>query len=186
MGQSVGGGLKYTLIHAKRPTDIHEHLVTLYNLVKSLNAKLVLELGVNTGESTIALLEAVAATGGKLVSVDQQDLVQTRPMLEKYGLTGRWEFHKMDDIKFGLEVWPKGVQADIIFVDTSHQYAQTKREIEVFEPLLRPGGIMVFHDTVSYHKGVQVPISEFLVTHKGWPYENRKNCNGLGILRKPG
>lgn len=176
--------MKYTLEHAKHGTDIHQHLVTLHNLVTSINAKLVLELGVNTGESTIALLEAVIKTGGKLVSVDQQDLPQTRPMLEKYGLTGSWEFHMMDDIKFAAEVWPKGVQADLIFVDTSHQYQQTKKEIEVFEPLLRPGGIMVFHDTVSFYDGVQKPINEFLKTHK-WPYENKSNCNGLGILRKP-
>ena len=84
--------MKYTLEHAKRGTDIHQHLVTLHDLVTSIRAQLVLELGVNTGESTIALLEAVHATGGTLISVDQQDLPQTRPMLERYGLTGKWQF----------------------------------------------------------------------------------------------
>lgn len=176
--------MKHTLEHSKHGTDIHQHLVTLYNLVTGLKAKTVIELGVNTGESTIALLEAVYATAGKLISVDQQDLPQTRPMLERYSLTGRWEFHMMNDIKFAAEVWPKGVQADLIFVDTSHQYEQTKNEIAAFEPILRPGGIMVFHDTVSCYDGVQKPINEFLKTHK-WSYENKTNCNGLGILRKP-
>lgn len=177
--------MKHTLEHSKKPTDIHQHLVALYNLVTSMKAKTVIELGVNTGESTIAFLEAVAATDGLLTSVDIQDLPQTRPMLESYGLTGRWQFHMMDDIKFGLEVWPKGKLADLIFVDTSHQYEQTKREIQVFEPILRPGGIMVFHDTVTFYDGVQKPINEFLKLNK-WPYENKTNCNGLGILRKPG
>lgn len=176
--------MKYTVEHSKHPTDIHQHLLTLYNLVTQLGAKKVLELGVNTGESTIALLEAVAATDGRLTSVDIQDLPNTRPMLEKYGLTGRWDFHMMDDLKFGAE-WPKDQQFDLIFVDTSHQYEQTKKEIELFEPLLRPGGIMVFHDTVSYYDGVQKPINQFLKTHRHWPYENKNNCNGLGILRKP-
>ena len=184
MDESSGEGMKHTLEHSKRPTDIHQHLVTLHGLVTGINAKTVIELGVNTAESTVALLEAVAATDGILTSVDIQDLPQTRPMLEGYGLTGRWQFHMMDDIKFGLEVWPKGKLADLIFVDTSHQYAQTKREIEVFEPILRPGGIMVFHDTVSFYQGVQKPINEFLKKNK-WPYENKTNCNGLGILRKP-
>lgn len=176
--------MKHTLEHSKRGTDIHQHLVTLHDLVTSIGAKTVIELGVNTGESTIALLEAVAVTDGKLISVDQHDLPQTRPMLEKYGLTSRWEFHLMDDIKFIKEVWPKGTMADIIFVDTSHQYAHTKQEIELYEPVLRPGGIMIFHDTVSHYDGVQKPINEFRKTHK-WPYENKSNCNGLGILRKP-
>lgn len=177
--------MKYTLEHSKHGTDIHQHLVTLHNLAVSIAAKTVLELGVNTGESTIALLEAVHKTDGVLISVDQQDLPQTRPMLEKYGLTGRWEFHLMDDIKFIKEVWAKDRKADIIFVDTSHQYAHTKQEIELYEPVLRPGGIMIFHDTVSFYEGVQKPINEFLKTHRSWPYENKTNCNGLGILRKP-
>lgn len=175
--------MKYTLEHSKRATDIHQHLVTLYELVTSIKAQLVIELGVNTGESTIALLEAVHVTDGVVVSVDTQDLPQTKPMLHRYGLTGRWAFYLAEDIAFGLR-WPKDEKADLIFVDTSHQYQQTKREIEVYEPILRPGGIMVFHDTVTYHDGVQKPINEFLETHP-WPYENRKNCNGLGILRKP-
>lgn len=176
--------MRYTLEHSKRATDIHQHLVTLHDLVTKLGAKLVLELGVNTGESTIALLEAVHATNGILVSVDQQDLPQTRPMLEKYGLTGRWQFHRSDDITFGL-AWPKEKKADLIFVDTSHQYAHTKREIEIYEPILRPGGIMVFHDTVTFYDGVQRPINEFLKTHKDYKYENKTNCNGLGIMWKP-
>lgn len=177
--------MKYTLEHAKRPTDIHQHLVTLHGLVMELKAKLVLELGVNTGESTVALLEAVQQTDGKLVSVDQQELPRTRAMLESYGLTGRWEFHKMDDLKFAREIWPKGQLADMIFLDTSHQYGHTKKEIEAFEPLLRPGGVMTFHDTMTFYDGVQKPINEFLKLHKNYKYENRTNCNGLGILRKP-
>lgn len=177
--------MKYTLEHSKHGSDIHQHLVTLHNLVTSISAKAVIELGVNTGESTIALLEAVAATNGKLISVDQHDFSQTRLMLEKYGLTGRWEFHKMDDIKFGTEIWPKDKKADIVFVDTSHQYEHTKKEIDVFDQILRPGGIMIFHDTVSHYDGVQKPINEFLKTHKAYKYENKTNCNGLGILRKP-
>lgn len=178
--------MKYTLEHSKKATDIHQHLVTLHGLVTSLKARTVIELGVNTGESTVAFLEAVAVTDGILTSVDQQDLPQTRPMLEAYGLTARWQFHKMDDIKFALEVWPKGKLADLIFVDTSHQYAHTKREIDTYEPILRPGGIMVFHDTVSCYDGVQKPINEFRKTRKDWSYENKTNCNGLWILRRPG
>lgn len=44
---------------------------------------------------------------------------------------------------------------------------------------------MVFHDTVSYYDGVQKPISEFLESHKDYQYENKLNCFGLGIMRKP-
>lgn len=177
--------MKYTLEHSKHGTDIHQHLVTLHNLVTALGAKTVIELGVNTGESTVALLEAVHATEGTLISVDIQELPNVRPMLTAYGLIGRWDFHLCDDIKFGREIWQRGKLADLIFIDTSHSFDQTTKEIEIYEPILRPGGIMVFHDTVSFYDGVYKPIKKFLKLHPTWPFENKTNCNGLGILRKP-
>lgn len=184
--------MKYTLEHAKKPTDIHQHLVTLHNLVTSINAKTVIELGVNLGESTVALLEAVHATQGMLISVDIQLLRNVVPMLTKYGLLSRWNFNLSDDLKYAL-TWPADKKADLIFIDTAHTFEQTTKEIAAYEPILRPGGIMVFHDTVSYHEGVQKPINNFLKTQgalyerkaTGWQYENKTNCNGLGILRKP-
>jgi len=176
--------MKRTLQHTKNDSDIHEHLETLYKLVLLVNAKTVIELGVNTGESTVALLEAVHETKGTLISVDRQELPSVRPMLSSYGLVERWKFYLSEDIAFGIE-WPTGEQVDLVFVDTTHEYEQTKKEIEVYEPILRPGGVMVFHDTVTHQEGVQKPIDEFLESHPGWKYENKANCNGLGILYKP-
>lgn len=184
--------MKYTLEHAAKPTDIHQHLVTLHGLVTSIAAKTVIELGVNTGESTIALLEAVEATQGQLYSVDIQLLPATKAMLENYGLMGRWNFTLQDDLEY-VKTWPADKKADLIFIDTSHTFDHTTNEIAAYEPILRPGGIMVFHDTVSFHDGVQKPINDFLKKHGchyerkpgGWQYENKTNCNGLGILRKP-
>lgn len=184
--------MRRTLEHAAKPTDIHQHLVTLHNLVTSIAAKTVIELGVNTGESTVAFLEAVEATQGELYSVDIQLLPATKAMLESYGITKRWKFTLQDDIEYA-KTWPADKKADLIFIDTSHTFDHTTKEIATYEPILRPGGIMVFHDTVSFHEGVQKPINNFLKAHKalyerrvtGWQYENKTNCNGLGILRKP-
>lgn len=153
-------------------------------MATSINAKTVIELGVNTGESTVALLEAVHQTGGRLYSVDIQLLPDTKKMLESYGLMERWEFTLMDDMEY-VKTWPKDRLADLIFIDTSHQAEHTKREVEAYELLLRPGGFMVFHDTVSCYEGVYKPVKKFLKAHKDWKFENKTNCNGLGILQKP-
>jgi len=177
--------MRYTLEHAYRNTDIHQHLVTLHNLVCAMGAKLVLELGVRGGESTVALLEAVGETGGKLVSVDMGGCEGTLEMLRNYGIANRLEFHKSDDIEFGTKVWDRSKLFDLVFIDTSHEYQHTKREIEVFEPITRPGGVMVFHDTVSYQDGVMRPLQEFLAIHKNYTFEHHPNCHGLGIIRKP-
>lgn len=176
--------MKHTLEHAKKPTDIHEHLETLYNLVTSITAKTVIELGVNLGESTVALLEAVHATEGTLISVDVQLRSNVVPMLTGYGLISRWNFHLSGDLVYA-RTWPADKKADLIFIDTCHTFDHTTKEIAAYEPILRPGGIMVFHDTVSFFDGVQKPINEFVKTHRDYKYENKTNCNGLGILRKP-
>ena len=52
------------------PTDIHEHLNTLYMLTVELNLKTILELGTRTGESTVAFLQAAKEIGGNVTSMD--------------------------------------------------------------------------------------------------------------------
>jgi predicted O-methyltransferase YrrM len=116
--------------------------------------------------------------------VDIQLLPATKAMLERYGLTGRWTFTLQDDLEY-IKTWPADKKADLIFIDTSHTFDHTTKEIAAYEPILRPGGTMAFHDTMSFYEGVQKPIKAFLKAHKDWSYENKANCNGLGILRKP-
>lgn len=176
--------MKNTYEHSKMGSDINEHLLPLYSLVLWLNAKRVLELGVRTGESTLALGEGVLATGGRLYSVDIEDSPDAVRKADSCGFKASWTFVKSDDIKFGLG-WPKDVLFDLIFIDTSHQYEHTKSEIEIFDPLLRPGGIMAFHDTVSHPEGVLKPMRDFVLKHPGYQLENLKNQNGLGVIRKP-
>ena len=177
--------VKYTDQHSKLGTDIHQHLPTLYAMAVNMKAKVVIELGVRTGESTIPFLEAMQVTDGHLWSVDVDPCIQAKQKMKNYGLDGRWTFTVLGDIEYGMHVWDKSKKADIIFIDTSHEYQQTKKEIEVFEPLLRPGGIMMFHDTVSFPAGVLKPILEFMGGHPKYKFENFQNCHGLGIITKP-
>jgi len=184
LGAEKGGTMKHTYEHAIKPTDIHQHLTMLYGLVVGMGAQKVIELGVNTGESTVAFLEALQVTGGKLFSVDIVPCVQARAMMQGYGLTKNWAFTMENDLDY-VKKWDGG-QVDIVFVDTSHEREQTKKEIAAFEPLLRPGGVMVFHDTVTYPTGVFEPILEFLSAHQDYKFVNHEHCCGLGLMKKPG
>lgn len=176
--------MKYTLEHSKRHTDICEHLVTLHSLIVELNAQTVIELGVRDGESTVALLEGVHATGGQLVSVDIMPCMEAREMIEKYGLSSKWTFLQGDDVEFGRN-WDRSRPIDLVFIDTDHEYDHTKKEIEIFEPLVRAGGILVFHDTVTFCWPVYGPIEVFLKDRPTYHFMSYQNCNGLGVLRKP-
>lgn len=176
--------MKYTLEQARHGSDINEHLVRLYDLAVQLGSRKVIELGVRTGCSTVALLESVHATGGHLYSVDIDPCDRAKELMRNYGLDARWIFTLSDDIQFGL-AWPKEDLVDMVFVDSSHAYDHTTREISIFEPLIRPGGVMAFHDTESCRDGVLRPIEEFLRTRPDYKFENYLNNNGLGIMRKP-
>lgn len=176
--------MKNTLEHSKLGSDINEHLLTLYNLAVGIKAKTIVELGTRTGESMIPLLEAAQAMNGRLYSVDVEDCESAHQKVENFGLKEWWVFTKSDDIAFG-KAWPNEIPIDMLFVDTSHFYPHTKKEIEVYEPLVRSGGIIAFHDTVSSPEGVFKPILEFLSKNPRYEFENHPNNNGLGILRKP-
>lgn len=176
--------MKNTIEHSRLGSDINEHLLTLYNVALEIKARTIIELGTRTGESMIPLLEAAHATKGRLYSVDVELCEEAKRKVKEFGLGERWTFVMSDDIEFGLK-WPQTNPIDMVFVDTTHEYEQTKKEIAIFEPLIRPGGIMAFHDTESRKDGVLKPIQEFLKTHAGYEFYNYLNNNGLGVMRKP-
>jgi cephalosporin hydroxylase len=121
------------------PSDIVDHLPRFVAMVEELNAEHVIELGTRTGVSTIAWLYGLGKTGGRLTSID----IDARP---KIGEFPHWEFIQGDDcdpqIVGGLD------PADIVFIDTSHLYDQTVKELHTYRWLVKPGGCLVLHDTM--------------------------------------
>lgn len=175
--------MKWAMVHARMSGDIHEHLVTLYSLVVGSDAKTVVELGVRTGQSTVALAEAVTFTQGVLHSVDIADCSEVKKRLDEYGIGSCWRFTQTDSRTFG-RAWDASKPIDLVFLDTSHQYQDTVEEIAVFESLLKRGGLFVFHDTTSCPDGVLRPIQELMLRSPGWRFDNHEWCAGLGILKK--
>jgi predicted O-methyltransferase YrrM len=168
---------------ASTPSDIYEHLPVFVDLVKRGNVQTVIELGTRTGVSTIAWLFALERTGGRLWSVD----MDAKPGIGDYP---HWTFIQGDDedpVVFGQ--LPKPV--DILFLDTSHHYQHTKRELELYRSFVKPGGLIVCHDTeLPIPEGhphgdpaypVKRAIEEFVAQY-GYRWQNLPNCWGLGII----
>jgi GT2 family glycosyltransferase/predicted O-methyltransferase YrrM len=169
----------------KTPSDINEHLPTLYRVATEMGAKNVIELGTRTGVSTVAWCHAMDATGGHVWSVDITDrLVFKHPALT---------FVLGDDLDDAtLAQLPE--QADIVFVDTLHSYEQTAAEIATYKSRVRPGGCMVFHDTaVEVHEHLppgqppfptQLAVDEW-VDADNLALERWDNNNGLSVVWLP-
>lgn len=165
------------------PSDIYEHLPVFVALCEELSATKVIELGTRGAVSTIAWLHGLAANCGHLWSVD----IDPAPSLPYEG----WTFLLGNDLD--PQIVRQLPTADIVFIDTSHAYAQTLAELNVYRFKVRPGGRIVLHDSELEKpyglRGeppfpVKKAIEEFC-REEGLEWTNRTNNNGLAEIRIP-
>src|SRR5258706_1286433 len=143
----------------KNPSDVYEHLPTLYEYAK--RSKTVIECGMRTCNSTWAILAGMLDGTGQVdnsdkryVGCDVEDNAYVRvaeALARKEGID--FTFLHGDDLTFEYP------QADFIFLDTWHVYGQLKRELEKFHSL---APIIALHDTT-----VDEWVSESV--RMGWP-----------------
>lgn len=195
---------------ARVRTDIASHLRTIFLETVKSKPKLIVELGVKKGFSAFALSRAAIVTGAVLVSVDIRDFSKSSDWED-------WIFVQMDDIDFAKQfpAWCKERKIepsiDVLFIDTSHEYEHTKKEIAAFFPLLSANATVILHDTNcsdwyrrrnytidrSYDAKRRVikateeyfgksfnEKEEFMELIDGWLIEHDPICNGLMILNR--
>lgn len=165
------------------PSDIVNHLPRMVELVHHLDAKHVLELGTRTGVSTKAWLYALQHTGGRLTSVD----LDTKPAIGDYD---HWTFIQGDDCDPAIIDLLE--PADIVFIDTSHHWRHTRQELATYRWMVKPGGVIVCHDTeLPVPEGapqgdpmypVKKAVVEF-VTENGFEWINYPDCWGLAVIK---
>lgn len=179
--------------------DIHGHLEFMHETVLEYENPVVIELGIQAGNSTSALLSAVQIAGGVLHSCD----IQTREHLgvERSGGDRRvpddwWDlrewhvFHGSDLSAEALAWMPE--QCDILFVDSDHSYEHVGDVLTAYMPRLKASGTALFHDTQYQSPGdidlgepkgvIAQAINEYCGAH-GLTWENRPGFYGLGVIR---
>jgi predicted O-methyltransferase YrrM len=165
------------------PSDIQLHLPRFVEMVVSRNATKVIELGTRSGVSTTAWLHALDLTDGHLWSVD----IGGKPAI---GDWSHWTFVQGDDESEAvLSQLPQDV--DICFIDTSHFYEHTLRELRLYAARVKPGGLVVCHDTeLATPEGspagdpaypVKRAIEQF-TAETGYKWTNFPECWGLGVI----
>lgn len=160
------------------PTDISEHLTTLSMLTRGLGLKTVLELGTREGYSTMAFLEAAKAIGGTVTSMDIEPCPKAQERVAAAGLQDYWTFIEGDDLTIP---WDRPI--DHLFIDTSHLYEHTVKELNRFEPLVVEGGVITLHDVIVA-PGVRQAIDEYVADRPDLnPYRYFHN-NGLEVIFK--
>lgn len=149
--------------------DMAPHIATLTRYARECHT--IVELGVRGGVSTWALLDGLPADG-HLWSVDIIDCV----VPPRVSGDERWTFIIGDDLDPST-IAQLPASADLVFIDTSHEYAHTCAEL-AWAQTLSPARI-VMHDYVM--EPVKRAAGEFC-EREGWKVIANELPFGLATL----
>lgn len=187
------------------PSDINEHLPTLYKYASECNH--ITECGVRTFVSSYAFGTALQnRENTTLIQVDPNYNQQGHKKFEELCIKSNIKniFYKQSDLDCPLE------KTELLFIDTWHIYGQLKRELTRWNSYVTK--YIIMHDTtvdaiygesirngwdaVEQSQKYNIPveeiklglwpaIEEFLQEHKEWILQERyDNNNGLTVLRR--
>lgn len=163
------------LAECHRFSDIWEHLPALFAAAST--ADTVIEIGVGSYRSTVALLAGVEASGGQLWSAEI-DLLEQPDWIRGHA---QWTV-VIGDSLVTVDQAPENV--DVLFIDSEHTFDQTVGELEAYVPRVRPGGVVLLHDTEAGHARVTEAL-DFWCPANGLTWTNTSGCNGLGRIDIP-
>lgn len=155
----------------KLNNDISSHLPTIFVHSYLSNPKIIFELGVASGQSTYPFLSASRLRKSKLIGVEiNKSCKKTYDQYDYQDIL----FLGMDDLLFASKysTYTANQNPDIIFIDTSHEYNHTVKELKAFEPILNNNGMFIFHDTnMSPLKNFGWKCINGTICYKGWNNE---------------
>jgi hypothetical protein len=181
--------------HKNTPSDINEHLETLYNLGQECSH--ITEMGVRWVSSTWPL---VYSNPKKIISYDivtNPNIIEVINLCNEYSVD--YSFHEKDVLNIEIE------PTELLFIDTLHTYNQLINELKIHSN--KVSKYIVLHDTeffgrvdetvyehASYlikesattKQGLMTAVEDFLLTDLGQSWELFKiyeNNNGLTILK---
>jgi predicted O-methyltransferase YrrM len=172
------------------PGDIREYLPYLYGQVAGRPGCRVLELGTRKGNSTLAFLAAAQECGGHVTSCDIADVLRMPGGMGRWAGCPWWTFIRGDDLHPAVRAALPS-EVDVLFVDTTHYYAETRAELAAFMPRVR--GVALFHDTKVFPHpdeyawdGEAPPVRQALddwCAETGTTWEEIPGEYGLGVIR---
>lgn len=156
-----------------------EDLEILLPLVEKLKPKAILEIGTYKGGS--ATMWKNKFKPKVLITVDIERLAKLKNCNYLTGLPSQDPrvFEQISNILGGREI-------DLLFIDGDHNYEAVKRDFEIFEPLVRPGGMIVFHDILYRYDDGDVPKlwKEIKRNYNYIEIAQNHDTTGVGVITK--
>ncbi|MDE2439014.1 MAG: class I SAM-dependent methyltransferase [Patescibacteria group bacterium] len=163
-------------------------------IVSELHPNVIVDLGVHYGDSTFLFCEAAMLEGiypmifgidtfeGDYYTGRYNDVYEyTIKESYKYPLV---HIRKETFRKFSEFCKENSISIDLLHVDGSHSYEETKENYELFLPFLREGGCVLFHDTKM--EGVKKLFDEITEGKDKDLFYEFDNNYGLGVFYPKG
>ena len=141
-----------------KPMQVEEEIIKLLKILEKKNLKTALEIGTANG-GTLFLLSRIINKNGLLISVDlprgmfgggyprwKSILYKSFALSHQKLILIREDSHQRDTFKMVRDIL-SGRKLDLLFIDGDHD--NPKIDFELYKPLVRKGGLIVFHDIVS-------------------------------------
>jgi predicted O-methyltransferase YrrM len=174
------------------PRAMQSYTLMLYEFVRELKPKKMLEIGVCTGQSTKTILMALGANkSGQLVSIDRknrQDILEADyPDLKQYWHLVVGSSHDSQTLQAVKNMLEDNELYDMAFIDGDHSYEGVKQDWNDYSPLVKPGGLIMLHDTINQNEGVNQLWNEITWEKFNLDWGRARNhvVPGFGIVRKP-
>ena len=165
--------------------DIAGHLPLLYELATTLKPRVVVHAGIRGGSSDSAFALAALEQNFTLIDIDIND-VSHSGLIEVRESVDNWFFlhGRTDNEDIVNKVSEYSGKVDIFFTDTSHDYPDTKFELENYSKFLSDKGIILIHDMDPWNHYPQQSkaVDEFLSNNSEFKVKVQKGNNGMAVL----
>jgi hypothetical protein len=181
-------------------SDISNHVPAIFCHCLSINPEVIVEAGIRWGDgSTVALRAAKEVSDAYLIGIDVNDCAQF------YKDMSNACFLHMNDLDLpahfqNMQLTKKSI--DFAFIDTTHLYDHTMKELVLFQSMLSEHGILAFHDTnpapadphgvrdalIDYFN-LTIDVNKYHVQiiekdNYCWKFVHYPFCNGMSIIQR--
>lgn len=175
-----------------RPRAMQSYVMMIFEFILETKPKMVLEIGVQRGQSTKTMLMAMKAIRhGKLVSIDHKArfglLDGDYEDLKPYWQFIRGNSHVQETFDQAKAALPEGELYDILFLDGDHKMPGVGQDFDQYSELVKPGGLILMHDITNKNEDVK-DVWANIIWDKfalDWGRAGGGVTPGFGLVRKP-
>ena len=183
-------------------TQQRSEIRSLATLVRELRPQRVLEIG-TSGGGTFYLWTRLAGDEATLISVDlppswaldDPKEALKRALFQSFQ-RGRQALHFVRRDSHLAETQNEvlailaGTPLDFLFIDGDHSYEGVRRDFLDYGPMVRPGGLVAFHDILPHSEGLGGEVPRFWAEIRKGGIElvedRQQDGFGIGVIRVPG